>query len=164
MDEDPTVEADDDAVSYEREYDFSKPATEEKKKPSAAEMLAESLKHKVALAKGNLVLDKIAKTVQDNRPFSVVDILNSIEGPTAETALDLVTVAVGGRPIVLRDYTSQKYDDFVALRRNEKYYINKSDYVVPPEAKTKGNEKVLPAVKELVRRRDMFKNKFQQMS
>ena len=85
-------------------------------------------------------------------------------GQAPPEALPPVRISVGGREIVLRDYTSRKYDDFLPVRRNQKYYLNKSDYLTAPERKTKGNEKTLPAVKALVARRDMFKNKYQKMS
>lgn len=68
------------------------------------------------------------------------------------------SVKFAGREVMTKDYRS-KFPRFQAMRLNEKYYINKKDFIIPVSIKTKGGEKVF-SVKKLIVMRNLLKNKY----
>lgn len=59
-----------------------------------------------------------------------------IEGEIPKTT----SIHYAGKEMMTKDYRS-KFPKFKAMLHNEKYYINKRDFVVDVKIKTKGGEK-----------------------
>lgn len=106
---------------------------------------------------------KLAVTLKRNVRFHneqikarAIDIYSSSD---SEEIIKPEFVTVGGEKINLKDYSSE-YTEFKAYKKNEELYINKKDYIIPPKKKTHGNEKYTIAIRSLVNKRNLYKNKF----